>query len=166
MPNKPFNVTSSWTVERVEQCRALLSKGLSSLSIAKEIGGVSRNAVIGLVYRRGWTRPNREAKRSPMASEAGPQKKRTSVLRTENTRPSVRPPTVEPAALSAEPAAIIDPHAGVGVSIWELTDSKCRFPLWPNDAVLAGNYCGNAPALGFPYCVGHCHVAFNIKKKG
>lgn len=41
----------NWTDERVEQLKKLWSEGLSASQIATQLGGVSRNAVIGKVHR-------------------------------------------------------------------------------------------------------------------
>ncbi len=43
----------SWTDERVETLRQMWIDGKSASQIAKELGGVSRNAVIGKVHRLG-----------------------------------------------------------------------------------------------------------------
>src|ERR1700692_4346761 len=42
-----------WTDERVERLKKLWSDGLSASQIAGELGGVTRNAVIGKVHRLG-----------------------------------------------------------------------------------------------------------------
>ncbi|MCA1970817.1 MAG: GcrA cell cycle regulator, partial [Rhizobium sp.] len=41
----------NWTDERVERLKRLWSEGLSASQIAAQLGGVSRNAVIGKVHR-------------------------------------------------------------------------------------------------------------------
>ncbi len=41
----------NWTDERVELLRKLWAEGLSASQIAAQLGGVSRNAVIGKVHR-------------------------------------------------------------------------------------------------------------------
>ena len=41
----------SWTDDRVEKLKQLWSEGLSASQIANQLGGVSRNAVIGKVHR-------------------------------------------------------------------------------------------------------------------
>lgn len=41
----------NWTDERVEQLKKLWAEGLSASQIAAQLGGVSRNAVIGKVHR-------------------------------------------------------------------------------------------------------------------
>src|SRR5437868_9966473 len=43
----------TWTDERVELLKALWADGLSASQIAGELGGVTRNAVIGKVSRLG-----------------------------------------------------------------------------------------------------------------
>jgi len=43
----------SWTDERVETLRRMWADGQSASQIAKELGGVTRNAVIGKVHRLG-----------------------------------------------------------------------------------------------------------------
>src|ERR1700760_2425367 len=42
-----------WTDERVELLKKLWQDGLSASQIAKQLGGVTRNAVIGKVHRLG-----------------------------------------------------------------------------------------------------------------
>ena len=43
----------SWTDERVETLKRMWNEGQSASQIAKELGGVTRNAVIGKVHRLG-----------------------------------------------------------------------------------------------------------------
>ena len=43
----------SWTDERVEILTKMWAEGNSASQIAKELGGVTRNAVIGKVHRLG-----------------------------------------------------------------------------------------------------------------
>jgi GcrA cell cycle regulator len=62
----------SWTDERVELLKKMWSEGQSASQIAKELGGVTRNAVIGKVHRLGLS--NR-AGSTPAQSEAKPEPK-------------------------------------------------------------------------------------------
>ena len=62
----------SWTDERVEILKKLWGEGQSASQIAKELGGVTRNAVIGKVHRLGLS--NR-ATSSSSKSDAKPNKK-------------------------------------------------------------------------------------------
>ena len=43
----------SWTDERIEQLRQMWERGMTASQIAEELGGVSRNAVIGKAHRLG-----------------------------------------------------------------------------------------------------------------
>ena len=77
----------SWTDERVETLKKMWSEGQSASQIAKELGGVTRNAVIGKVHRLGLS--NRasggksEAKAKPAAkSEAKPRASRANSAMT------------------------------------------------------------------------------------
>src|ERR1044071_4151639 len=49
----PRGEEMSWTDERVELLKKLWQDGLSASQIAAELGGVTRNAVIGKVHRLG-----------------------------------------------------------------------------------------------------------------
>ncbi|HEY9554211.1 GcrA family cell cycle regulator, partial [Allosphingosinicella sp.] len=43
----------SWTDERIDRLKEYWSKGMTASQIADELGGVSRNAVIGKAHRLG-----------------------------------------------------------------------------------------------------------------
>src|SRR5262245_40116267 len=67
----------NWTDERVELLRKLWAEGLSASQIAAQLGGVSRNAVIGKVHRlklssrgRATAAPARQKKMSQGSSGA------------------------------------------------------------------------------------------------
>ena len=51
MKNRGFNM--AWTDDRVEILKKLWAEGLSASQIARELGDVTRNAVIGKVHRLG-----------------------------------------------------------------------------------------------------------------
>ena len=60
----------AWTEDRVELLKKLWADGLSASQIAKRLGGVTRNAVIGKVHRLGLSgraAPSRPARR-PVAA--------------------------------------------------------------------------------------------------
>ncbi|MGD9864599.1 MAG: GcrA family cell cycle regulator, partial [Pseudodonghicola sp.] len=57
----------SWTDERVELLKKMWAEGQSASQIAKELGGVTRNAVIGKVHRLGLS--NRSAGAAPAKAE-------------------------------------------------------------------------------------------------
>ena len=55
----------SWTDERVETLKRMWAEGQSASAIAKELGGVTRNAVIGKVHRLGLSNRNDEPEPVP-----------------------------------------------------------------------------------------------------
>ncbi|MDQ2064817.1 GcrA family cell cycle regulator [Xinfangfangia sp. CPCC 101601] len=82
----------SWTDERVETLKRMWAEGQSASQIAKELGGVTRNAVIGKVHRLGLS--NRVGGKEE--DEAAPAA----------AAPAAAPPRVEPpVAPKAEPVA-------------------------------------------------------------
>ena len=60
----------SWTDDRVETLKRMWSEGQSASAIAKEPGGVTRNAVIGKVHRLGLSNRNHQAGAPPPAPAA------------------------------------------------------------------------------------------------
>jgi GcrA cell cycle regulator len=63
----------SWTDERVELLKKMWSEGQSASQIAKELGGVTRNAVIGKVHRLGLS--NRAGAAPAAQAEVKPEPK-------------------------------------------------------------------------------------------
>ena len=62
----------SWTDERVETLKKLWADGLSASQIAAELGGITRNAVIGKVHRLGLS----GRAKSPSSAAPRPRKAR------------------------------------------------------------------------------------------
>ena len=62
----------TWTDERVELLKKLWGDGLSASVIAGELGGITRNAVIGKVHRLGLS----GRAKSPSSAAARPRKAR------------------------------------------------------------------------------------------
>lgn len=93
----------SWTDERIERLKTMWAKGATASQIADELGGVSRNAVIGKAHRLGLEqRPSpvkpgdeKEAKKAAPAATAAPKP----------AAPKAEPPKPAAAASNAAPAA-------------------------------------------------------------
>jgi GcrA cell cycle regulator len=90
----------SWTDERIESLKQLWTNGMTASQIADELGGVSRNAVIGKAHRLGLqarpspVKPNEGASGAAPAAETSP---------SAPSRPSAQPEAV-PAAKAAQAA--------------------------------------------------------------
>ena len=99
----------SWTDERVETLKKMWGEGQSASQIAKELGGVTRNAVIGKVHRLGLSNrvggaastPAPQAKPTPEA-EARPAPK---PVRKDEPRSAPSEPYIPPASVEEEQPA-------------------------------------------------------------
>ena len=171
---------ATWTDERVELLKKLWAEGLSASRIANEIGGVSRNAVIGKVHRLGLSgrakekgssvpRPRKPASAPAAAPVAATAARKPAVVRPAFPRPAARPVSVAGPARGIP----IEEFDGVDgrafdptvlpecerVTIMELRDSMCRWPL--GDPVTPEfRFCGSDAVLGLPYCPYHCSIAY------
>ncbi len=171
----------SWTDERVETLKRMWGEGQSASTIAKELGGVTRNAVIGKVHRLGLS--NREG---PAAAPA-PAPPEAPVV--EAPVPAIKEEPLEPATYSAEPKATpirkiipagqpLPPQPSANeisaealekvravekgaarLSLMELTERTCKWPIG-DPATEAFWFCGLPVQAGKPYCDAHVTVAF------
>ncbi|WP_353471255.1 GcrA family cell cycle regulator [Salipiger sp. H15] len=85
----------SWTDERVELLKKMWAEGQSASQIAKELGGVTRNAVIGKVHRLGLSNRTAPAGGAAPAAPAAPVKEAKPAAKEAKAKPA---PKAEPAA--------------------------------------------------------------------
>ncbi|MFC3631495.1 GcrA family cell cycle regulator [Paracoccus angustae] len=90
----------SWTDERVETLKRMWSEGQSASAIAKELGGVTRNAVIGKVHRLGLSNRNDEPEPAPAPAPEPVAEKKAD----RKPAPAVQAPRPEPQPEPAAPA--------------------------------------------------------------
>ena len=177
----------SWTDERVETLKKMWGEGQSASQIAKELGGVTRNAVIGKVHRLGLS--NRATSNSSTKSEAKPKAAPKAEAKAAAPKEAPAPKAAEPAAekpsnvtplrrqiipagqpLPPQPSANeISPEALARVSevekkakkltLLELTERTCKWPVG-DPATPDFWFCGLPTQTGKPYCEAHVGVAF------
>ncbi|SHM25855.1 GcrA cell cycle regulator [Sphingobium sp. YR657] len=109
----------SWTDERIDQLKAMWEKGLTASQIADELGGVSRNAVIGKAHRLGLQSRPSPVKANEAPKKAAPARKPAAPApEAEAPRaaapvaappPPPRPAPVAAPAAPAAPAAVAAP---------------------------------------------------------
>lgn len=143
-----------WTDDRVESLKKLWQDGLSASQIAKQLGGVTRNAVIGKVHRLG------------LSGRAAPSKPARPVFKA--PRPA-RPA----AALPSAPRRIAEPVAAVpaptspvryieeapgSATVLTLGAHMCKWPIG-DPATAEFTFCGRR-ASDSPYCAEHAQVAY------
>jgi GcrA cell cycle regulator len=92
----------SWTDERIERLKKMWHDGATASQIADELGGVSRNAVIGKAHRLGL-----EQRPSPVKPGEEKEKKAAPAASSPKAAPkaeTAKPATAAPAAAPAQPA--------------------------------------------------------------
>ncbi|TYO91210.1 GcrA family cell cycle regulator [Oceanicella actignis] len=90
----------SWTDERVEALKTMWAEGKSASQIAKALGGVTRNAVIGKVHRLGLS--NRAAAKP--AAEPARERPEPKAERAPKAAPKAKPAEAEAPAAQPAPA--------------------------------------------------------------
>ncbi len=176
----------SWTDDRVEKLKKMWGEGQSASQIAKELGGVTRNAVIGKVHRLGLSnrsggggsaKADSKAKAAPKADPKPKAKAKPATPATPAAVPEPRPmsparkqiiPAGQP--LPPQPSANeISPEALAKVNevekkakklkLMELTERTCKWPVG-DPATEDFWFCGLPVQQGKPYCEAHVGVAF------
>src|SRR5258706_4654742 len=122
--------TMMWTDERVELLKKLWSDGLSASQIAAELGGITRNAVIGKVHRLGLS----GRAKSPSSSTPRPRKPRTHSHMLRVPRPAMRGNTALAHAFEydTEPEPeVLDNIIPIGQrrTLLELNKATCRWAI-------------------------------------
>ncbi|MEA3390627.1 GcrA family cell cycle regulator [Sphingobium sp. CCH11-B1] len=95
----------SWTEERIDQLKAMWERGLTASQIADELGGVSRNAVIGKAHRLGLQSRPSPVKANETPKKAAPAPRKPAPVATEAETPRVAAPAAPAAAPVRAPAA-------------------------------------------------------------
>lgn len=166
----------SWTDERVESLKKLWAEGLSASQIAAQIGGVSRNAVIGKVHRlklssrgRANAAPARQKKTPSIGSVAPSAASSVRKQRTTVSRPMMA--TMGATALKVqfnEEEALFHHYREVpnnvvpisrNLKLVDLSERTCK---WPNGDPLSEDFsfCGADSGENGPYCGYHSKLAY------
>jgi len=152
----------SWTDERVARLTKLWSEGLSASQVAAELGGVTRNAVIGKIHRLGLSG------RDKPASKSGPRQKRTartngySRANRSTSRTAKTNNVANLAKVSSQPidhsVDLVAPEP-LRIKLVNLTESTCKWPLGDPQEI-DFSFCGHAIKSDTPYCEYHCKLAY------
>ena len=143
----------SWTDERIEETKKLWQDGLSASQIAKQLGGVTRNAVLGKVHRLGL--PGRDV-------PAGRGGRTLPSPRAEPARPSA-PRSIR--ATQPRSTAICDERAFAQAATGRRT-YHIHTCLWPIGEPGADDFhfCGEKAQRG-AYCLEHGADSYRRPKK-
>ncbi|MDC9700895.1 MAG: GcrA family cell cycle regulator [Alphaproteobacteria bacterium] len=157
----------NWTNERVEQLRLLWTEGWSASQIAREMGGTTRNAVIGKVHRLGLSGRSRTVQKNT------PKPKKTTLTYLATRKPAYASPVVPDGAIKfassstnnsnklvrKKDTVLTDATPKQCKTILELTEYTCKWPIGdPNTENF--HFCGQKTSTGLPYCEHHASVAY------
>jgi GcrA cell cycle regulator len=170
----------SWTEERIDLLQKLWLQGMSASRIAEELAhGLTRNAVIGKVYRLGLSgrvkapsmptsshpRPSQQQQHQPRPPRAPSPRQSTGAAPTPtpimvqgNNAMALQPATRE--AVAPEQNLDVVVAMAEPVTILDLRESMCRWPIGDPTAP-EFRFCGakKLPGVG-PYCACHASIAF------
>jgi GcrA cell cycle regulator len=150
---------TDWTEDRVELLKKLWADGCTCSQIRNELGGTSRNAVIGKVRRlnlaRRGTPPNPSASstRKPRKPKSQPSRVGVTIF---GRSPPLKPSDYVPLVPEPDPKVIpLDQRC----TILDLTSTTCRWPIGvPGKPDFF--FCGGKPHEGLPYCGYHSRIAY------
>ena len=143
-----------WTDERVETLKKLWLDGLSASQIAKQLGGVTRNAVIGKVHRLG------------LSGRAAPSHPSRTTFKAPRPPRPISMPAPRPRSLAPRAHAVSPQRAGPFVelpgtaTVLTLGAHMCKWPIGDpssNDFTFCGRRAGEGDG---PYCADHARLAY------
>jgi GcrA cell cycle regulator len=145
------------TDERVDILNKLWQDGLSASQIAKRLGGVTRNAVIGKVHRLGLS-----GRATPSAPGRSMVKipRRTPRPRSQRARP-IAPPRLRLVARAPIEAAPEGP--GLVACMTGLGAHMCKWPIGDPKSE-AFSFCGRCAKGEGPYCASHDQTAHRLSR--
>jgi GcrA cell cycle regulator len=150
----------SWTDERVELLKKLWTDGLSASQIAAQMGGVTRNAVIGKVHRlslSGRARPTSSAPRPRKMRMPSMHRPRTFVHGNTVLKTHAQPaPRRLPQPVPIEDIVV---PISLNISLLSLTDAMCKWPIGDPGGEQF-HFCGHKNWNSLPYCEYHSRLAY------
>jgi GcrA cell cycle regulator len=140
-----------WNDERIATLTKLWREGHSASQVARQLGGVSRSAVIGKVHRLGLAGRDAPSRpRLPGGRPAARVRASAGGVRRANVARGPRPDTANAPRVPFEVA----PTA----SLIALTEHGCRWPIGNPDEPGFG-FCGRLKTGAGVYCAGHAPLA-------
>src|SRR5512143_2508742 len=161
-------VNMDWTDERIDALRKMWLEGMSASQVARQLGGVSRNAVIGKVHRLGLA--GREAPSRPRSLGGRPPGRTTQPRPPQAVpvrEPAVRAAPVTPVSMPALPMVQPPPvrlDVRPSATILTLGEHACRWPIGDPDEAGFG-FCGARRTGHASYCEAHAGASLRRKTK-
>jgi len=147
-----------WSDDRVEELKRLYAQGLSGQVIGQQMGGITRNAVIGKIHRLGLAIQTDTVRVERVRSMAKARHDRNRGLTQRLSRPGrfSRPQigTATEPPRHVEPEPIPTPDF-LAIPLSELKSDSCRWPHGEGPYT----FCGCQTLDGLSYCPPHYRIA-------
>jgi len=144
---------------------------MTANQIAGVLGdGITRNAVIGKVHRLGLSASDKMTSKIATSGSDDSPPTADRLGAQEDLKPHDPPKSMRANHSSSganERAGVVSvnvqfPSARSAVTISELTDTMCRWPV--DDPCGELRYCGHTASGAAPYCAAHCKLAYQPTK--
>lgn len=158
----------TWTEQKIQMLKEMWGNGYSATDIAKKLGGLTRNAVIGKAHRLKLSSRPSPIKRDEdvRVKVQAPRTASASAGRKVMLRPLPVPPA-PPVTRQPVVNRVTEParRTANAVSPLKSSERQCKWPVGdPRSADF--HFCGCAAHEGLPYCMEHARVAYqNVGRK-
>lgn len=152
----------SWTEERVSLLRKLWGEGHTAAEIAKQLGGVTRNAVIGKAHRLKLSNRVSPIQQNKKPANKNVERKTTKKL---SSVPSVLSHNVS--SVLSSPKNVQVTYSNNSGELYSLMDLKPRMCRWPCGDPKHDDFgfCGDSSMPGLPYCEKHAKLAYQASTR-
>jgi GcrA cell cycle regulator len=160
----------SWTEQKIQMLKEMWGHGYSASEIAKRLGGLTRNAVIGKAHRLKLSSRPSPIKRDDETRVGIPTAGITPIIRSSKKRVMLRPlpPVAMPSTVKPTKdgiTALENLKRSEGIAVTKAGERHCRWPIGdPRSPDF--RFCGCSAYEGLPYCIDHARMAYqNVGKK-
>jgi GcrA cell cycle regulator len=146
-----------WSEEAVSQLRGLAEQGYSASQAAAQINGMTRNAAVGVAFRRKFHfMGGKGGGPNHLGVDAKPKRNKSDYISFPKRSYRKAPELIIALSASVTEADIAPKRL---VTIMELDGSTCRWPVGDTQSPDFG-YCGAKPHPNYPYCPNCCLLAY------
>jgi GcrA cell cycle regulator len=162
----------SWTEQKIQMLKEMWGHGYSASEIAKRLGGLTRNAVIGKAHRlKLSSRPSPIRREDETPGTIGPDAVMPIIKSASKKRTMLRPlpPVALPSTVKTQGKdsfrSLEEMKRTEGIAVTKAGERHCRWPIGdPRSPDF--RFCGCAAYEGLPYCIDHARMAYqNVGKK-
>ncbi|HEU0117612.1 MAG TPA: GcrA family cell cycle regulator [Alphaproteobacteria bacterium] len=163
----------SWTEQKIQALKDMWGHGYSASEIAKHLGGLTRNAVIGKAHRLKLSSRPSPIKREDEGTGLAASENAMPAMKQSRKRVMLRPLPVVPTPSSTTTKiptkdafrALDNVKRTEGIAVTKAGDRHCRWPVGdPRSPDF--RFCGCQAYEGMPYCIDHARVAYqSVGKK-